>query len=248
MGTSPTIMSLLLNCQWIKCIGDIINKYNDVIDVAIFLILILFVIYFAKKKTTGIKSFILVCTNFLALFFSITALCMTHPNQLGFDYIGAIVGILALLVVFTVSWQIINAKELKDGIKEKAIQTDKTISDIKTNFNKEIEILKNNPAIDPKGGRINNMLVLKFNSPQKNDKVQKFVEQYYNSLKLTASIVCVTSHEKEKNGLIITNGGLNDFYLQDLIWKCNQSFGIKIKYEFVLNNSHGQMVLGMPTK
>lgn len=64
-----SIIGLMLNCQWIKCIGDIINKYNDVIDVAVFLILILFVIYFAKKKATGIKSFILVCTNFLALFF-----------------------------------------------------------------------------------------------------------------------------------------------------------------------------------
>lgn len=201
------------------------------------------------------KNRLLILADGISLICAIISICCTYPrivdatkDKFGFDYIGAIVGILALLVVFTVSWQIINAKELKDEIKEKATQTDKSISDVKTNLNKEIEILKNNPAIDPKGGRINNMLVLKFNSPKNNNKVQKFVEQYYNSLKLTASIVCVTSPERDKNGLIITNGGLNDFYLQDLIWKCNQSFDIKIKYEFVLSNAHGQMVLGIPIK
>ena len=102
MEISSTIMSLLLNCQWFECFCDIINKYNDVIDFIVFLFLIAFAFYMAKKKTTGIKPCILVCTNFLALIFSIAALCMTHPNQLGFDYIGVIVGILALLVTILI--------------------------------------------------------------------------------------------------------------------------------------------------
>lgn len=45
-------------------------------------------------------------------------LCWMFPrivqgNNLGFDYMGVVVGILALLVVFTVSWQIYNAVEVK---------------------------------------------------------------------------------------------------------------------------------------
>lgn len=55
---------------------------------------------------------------FVALVFSIISLCVNCPriftkDNLGFDYMGVIVGALSFLVVFTVSWQIINAMEVK---------------------------------------------------------------------------------------------------------------------------------------
>lgn len=52
-------------------------------------------------------------------------------GNLGFDYMGVVVGILALLVVFTVSWQIINAMEVKkelDNARELQEEFDKTIN------------------------------------------------------------------------------------------------------------------------
>lgn len=63
-----------------------------------------------------------------AIIMSIAALADTHPRTLysddnktiilGFDYIGVIVAILALLVTFLVAWQIYNSIDSKDRIKE----------------------------------------------------------------------------------------------------------------------------------
>ena len=144
MGTSSTIMNLLLNCQGFKCICDFINKYNDVIDFIVFLFLIAFAFYMAKKKTTGIKPCILVCTNFLALIFSIAALCMTHPNQLGFDYIGAIVGILALLVTVLIGWNIYQLVDVK-GIR-KDFEAYK--EDVKADINRHLLLEETTLAVE----------------------------------------------------------------------------------------------------
>lgn len=55
---------------------------------------------------------------------SVTAICRTHPRtELGFDYMGLIVGILALLVTMLIGWQIYNALNL-----------DRKVSDIKKEY------------------------------------------------------------------------------------------------------------------
>lgn len=55
---------------------------------------------------------------------SVTAICRTHPRvELEFDYIGLIVGILALLVTMLIGWQIYNAMNL-----------DRKVSDIKKEY------------------------------------------------------------------------------------------------------------------
>lgn len=55
---------------------------------------------------------------------SVTAICRTHPRvELEFDYIGLIVGILALLVTMLIGWQIYNALNL-----------DRKVSDIKKEY------------------------------------------------------------------------------------------------------------------
>lgn len=117
MGTSPTIISLLLNCQWFKCVCDFINKNNGVIGLII-IILLCFGLYKMKNKTSDIKLRAIVLLNIFALAFSVMALCMTHPNQLGFDYIGAIVGILALLVTILIGWNIYTIIDIKKIRKE----------------------------------------------------------------------------------------------------------------------------------
>lgn len=55
---------------------------------------------------------------------SVIAICRTHPRvELEFDYIGLIVGILALLVTMLIGWQIYNALNL-----------DRKVSDIKKEY------------------------------------------------------------------------------------------------------------------
>ena len=46
------------------------------------------------------------CISTVALAISIVALCNSHPRTLGFDYLGLLVGILALLVTALIGWQI----------------------------------------------------------------------------------------------------------------------------------------------
>ena len=59
-----------------------------------------------------------------SLLASVIAICRTHPRvELEFDYIGLIVGILALLVTMLIGWQIYNAMNL-----------DRKVSDIKKEY------------------------------------------------------------------------------------------------------------------
>ena len=50
----------------------------------------------------------------------IAALCRTYPRtaDLGFDYIGVLVGILALLVTVLIGWQVFNAIQMQNTLKE----------------------------------------------------------------------------------------------------------------------------------
>lgn len=74
--------------------------------------------------------------SIVSFLFSLIVLCKCFPrlieipNETGFDYIGLIVGILALLVTMLIGWQIYNALSLEqkvsnikkeyDGLKDKS--------------------------------------------------------------------------------------------------------------------------------
>lgn len=56
----------------------------------------------------------------ISLLVSVIAICRTHPRvELGFDYIGLIVGILALLVTMLIGWQIWNLIDFDRRVKNK---------------------------------------------------------------------------------------------------------------------------------
>lgn len=106
--------------------------------VLIFLSFVLFAtsIFLYKFKHKNAAWIIMATGVLLAMVFSIISLCIVCPRvipkeNLGFDYIGAIIGILSVLVVFTVGWQIINAMEVKkelDNARELQEEFDKTIN------------------------------------------------------------------------------------------------------------------------
>lgn len=66
-------------------------------------------------------------------------LCPSLPRilsnkELQFDYIGAIIGILSFLVVFTVSWQIINAIDVKKELDKAKNEREKLNEEMNKNL------------------------------------------------------------------------------------------------------------------
>lgn len=138
MGSSSTTMGLFLNCQWFNCVCDFINKNNGVIGIIIIILVLCFGLYKIKNNINDMKIRTIILLNFPALVFSIMALCMTHPNQLGFDYLGAIVGILAILITVLIGWNIYQLIDLKNIRKNYEAR----INEIKKDFDdraKDIE-------------------------------------------------------------------------------------------------------------
>lgn len=72
-----------------------------------------------------IKSYWSNCLSIAAIICSIVAICVSLPSapELGFDYIGVIVGILSFLVTLLIGWQIYNAVTIEKKIKEEIEQT-----------------------------------------------------------------------------------------------------------------------------
>mgnify|MGYP001364942799 CR=1 FL=1 len=56
----------------------------------------------------------------IAIILSIVAVCRTYPRSanLGFDYLGIIIGILGILVTILLGWQLINALKLQNFAEE----------------------------------------------------------------------------------------------------------------------------------
>lgn len=89
---------------------------------------------------------------------SLISLSQGHPRILGLDYIGAIVGILALLVVFTVGWQIyktididnkINSMDKRFGeIVNNRISKIQAYINASTEFLQGVTILSNSGTVD----------------------------------------------------------------------------------------------------
>ena len=84
-----------------------------------------------------IKSYWNNCLSIAAIICSVVAICVSLPSapELGMDYIGAIVGILSLLVTMLIGWQIWNViaidKKVKDEVKQVSKSFAKDIKEIK---------------------------------------------------------------------------------------------------------------------
>ena len=72
------------------------------------------------KKNIKVGVIIVGLVSGLALLFSIISLCRSfcHTVSLGFDYMGVIVGVLAIMVTFLVAWNIYSAIDAKEKIKD----------------------------------------------------------------------------------------------------------------------------------
>ena len=98
------------------------------------------------KNKKDIFPIILGIINFALL---IPLLCMHFPRiidpNLGFDYMGIIVGILSLLVTVLVGWNIFNTLEFKkelEQIKQQLEEKEKTLKKLKEEIEKTLKKLK----------------------------------------------------------------------------------------------------------
>ena len=98
------------------------------------------------KNKKGIFPIILGIINFALL---IPLLCMHFPriidSNLGFDYMGIIVGILSLLVTVLVGWNIFNTLEFKkelEQIKKNSEEKEKMLKELKEEIEKTLKELK----------------------------------------------------------------------------------------------------------
>ncbi len=98
------------------------------------------------KNKKGIFPIILGIINFALL---IPLLCMHFPriidSNLGFDYMGVIVGVLSLLVTVLVGWNIFNTLEFKkelEQIKQQLEEKEKTLKELKEEIEKTLKELK----------------------------------------------------------------------------------------------------------
>lgn len=90
-----------------------------------------------------IKSYWSNCLSIAAIICSIVAICVSLPSapELGFDYIGVIVGILSLLVTMLIGWQIYNVIAIDKKIRDE-------VNKAKGSFIKEIEAIKDDSYIE----------------------------------------------------------------------------------------------------
>ena len=63
------------------------------------------------------RGYISVILSLMSLVISIVCLCRTYPRELGFDYLGWIVGILALLITILIGWQIYTVVDVRNSQK-----------------------------------------------------------------------------------------------------------------------------------
>lgn len=92
------------------------------------------------------EKWFLILTSGISLVCAITSICCTYPrivdatkNELGFDYIGVIVGILALLVTVLIGWNIYQLVDVK-GIR-KDFEAYK--EDVKSDINRHLLLEEN---------------------------------------------------------------------------------------------------------
>lgn len=67
---------------------------------------------------------------YIAIVLSVVAVCKAYPRCEGLDYLGIIVGLLALLTTFVVGWQILNVIQFERRAKElMEKETEKVLND-----------------------------------------------------------------------------------------------------------------------
>lgn len=78
-----------------------------------------------------IKSYWSNCLSIASIIFSVAAICVSLPSapELGFDYIGVIVGILSLLVTVLIGWQIYNAVAIEQKIRNEVKHASDALKD-----------------------------------------------------------------------------------------------------------------------
>ena len=76
---------------------------------------------------------------------SIISICRSYPRnmELGFDYLGFIIGILGIIVAVLIGWQLFNALNLKDYVQQ-AEEAKKTALEAKDNILEEIKDIRIN--------------------------------------------------------------------------------------------------------
>lgn len=68
---------------------------------------------------------------------SLVSLCQEHPRNIGFDYIGMIVGVLSLLVTALISWQIltlIDIRKIRDNFNTRERDMSNKVENIYVDF------------------------------------------------------------------------------------------------------------------
>ena len=80
---------------------------------------------------------VLTAVSLVSLVVSVVALCLCCPRYLEFDYIGLIVGILALLITVLMAWNIYTVFRFKEDIER--ITTQKVLEIVKEAVPKAIE-------------------------------------------------------------------------------------------------------------
>lgn len=105
--------------ELVTYIFDFLNKNQGAITFIVFAILVGYLLVCKMKKTDKFKSYANFIFSICALVFSVLSICYSFPKtNLGLDYMGVIFGALAVLVTFSVGWQIYNAVEVKNEIQK----------------------------------------------------------------------------------------------------------------------------------
>jgi uncharacterized membrane protein len=106
------------------------------------------------KKKGEHKNWIAIGLSGIAIIISIIAICFAayRTPELQFDYIGVLVGIIALLVTVLIGWNIytlIDIKETSQRLNEFRAEFEKKIESVKgeVEFNVKLEIMKTVPVL-----------------------------------------------------------------------------------------------------
>jgi len=75
-----------------------------------------------------VERIILLIAIVISLVLSITSLCRTYPSTLSLDYMGVIVGVLSILVVFLLGWNIYSVVDFDKKVKSMDYRVDGVVS------------------------------------------------------------------------------------------------------------------------
>lgn len=112
------------------CAVEFLNKNQGVWIFLIFLLFSVCILVCNMKMANKPTSCMNVIFSICALIFSILSLCQLFPRtNLGFDYMGVIVGILSLLVAVLIGWNIYSVIDMKNLKEETERRVDKLINE-----------------------------------------------------------------------------------------------------------------------